>query len=155
VAHIREAVAFPGIEMILRVALEVSAAGVTTGHGARHPISGLKADEASPKRLMGWVRGHWSVENGLHFVKDRWWDEDRQWGIRPGLAERLAMPRDSALTGLRLVPGCPKTCRSGRGRIIWGGRSARPSSSSGQSISDFAILLAQTFHPFPDALAVD
>ncbi len=79
VAHIREAVAFPGIEMILRVDLEVSVAGVTRSHETRHLITSLKADEVSPKRLMELVRGHWSVENGLHFIKDRWWDEDRQW----------------------------------------------------------------------------
>jgi predicted transposase YbfD/YdcC len=105
VAHIREAVGFPGIEMILRVDLEVSVAGVTTGRETRHLITSLGADEVSPKRLMEMVRGHWSVENGLHFIKDRWWDEDRQWSIRPGLAERLATLRDSALTALRLVPG--------------------------------------------------
>jgi Transposase DDE domain len=94
--------------MILRVDLEVSVAGVTRSHETRHLITSLKADEVSPKRLMELVRGHWSVENGLHFVKDRWWDEDRQWSIRPGLAERLAMLRDSALTALRLVPGVPE-----------------------------------------------
>ncbi len=108
-AHIREAVGFPGIEMILRVDLEVSVAGVTTSRESRHLITSLKADEVSPERLMGLVRGHWSVENRLHFVKDRWWDEDRQWSIRPGLAERLAMLRDSALTALRLVPGLPES----------------------------------------------
>jgi predicted transposase YbfD/YdcC len=96
---------FPGLEMILRVDLEVSVAGVTTSRETRHLITSLKADQVSPERLMDLVRGHWSVENGLHFVKDRWWDEDRQWSIRPGLAERLAMLRDSALTALRLVPG--------------------------------------------------
>ena len=46
---------------------------------------------------MDLVRGHWGVENGLHFIKDRWWDEDRQWSLRPGLAERLAMLRDTAV----------------------------------------------------------
>ena len=56
---------------------------------------------------MPLVRGHWCVENGLHFIKDRWWDEDRQWSIRPGLAERLASLRNAALTVLRLIPGCP------------------------------------------------
>jgi hypothetical protein len=54
------------------------------------------------------VRGHWCVENGLHFLKDRWWDEDRQWSTRPGLAERLATLRDAALTALRLIPGVPE-----------------------------------------------
>jgi predicted transposase YbfD/YdcC len=105
VAHIREAVDFPGIEMILRVDLEVSVAGVMTSRQTRHLITSLGSDEVSPRKLMELVRGHWSVENGLHFIKDRWWDEDRQWSIRPGLAERLATLRDSALTALRLVPG--------------------------------------------------
>lgn len=91
--------------MILRVDHEVSVAGVRRSRETRHLVTSLKADRVSPERLMGLVRGHWSVENGLHFIKDRWWDEDRQWSIRPGLAERLAMLRDSALTALRLVPG--------------------------------------------------
>lgn len=56
---------------------------------------------------MRLVRGHWCVENGLHFIKDRWWDEDRQWSTRPGLAERLATLRDAALTALRLIPDLP------------------------------------------------
>ena len=47
------------------------------------------------------------VKNGLHFIKDQWWDEDRQWSIRPGLAERLASLRNAALTVLRLIPGLP------------------------------------------------
>jgi predicted transposase YbfD/YdcC len=71
----------------------------------RYLIASLSGDEVSPKRLMQLVRGHWSVENGLHFIKDRWWDEDRQWSRRPGLAERLTALRDAALTALRLVPG--------------------------------------------------
>ena len=104
VEYIRKAVDFPGIEMILRVDFEVSMAGVTASRETRHLITSLKADEVSPRRLMELVRGHWSVENGLHFIKDRWWDEDRQWSVRPGLAERLAMLRDSALTALRLIP---------------------------------------------------
>jgi hypothetical protein len=74
---------------------------------SRYLIASLSGDEVSPSRLMGLVRGHWSVENGLHLIKDRWWDEDRQWSIRPGLAERLAMLRDSALAALRLIPGLP------------------------------------------------
>jgi hypothetical protein len=71
----------------------------------RHLVASLRPDAVSPKRLMEGVRGHWSVENGLHFIKDRWWDEDRQWSRRPGLAERLAMLRDAALAALRLIPG--------------------------------------------------
>lgn len=94
--------------MILRVDLEVKVAGATTSHEKRYLVTSLKPDETSPEQLMKLTRGHWSVENGLHFVKDRWWDEDRQWSTRSGLAERLAMLRDSALTALRLLPDVDK-----------------------------------------------
>ena len=57
---------------------------------------------------MDLVSGHWGVENGLHFIKDRWWDEDGQRSLRPGLAGRLAMLRDTALAASRLIPGLPE-----------------------------------------------
>jgi predicted transposase YbfD/YdcC len=60
----------------------------------------------TPKQLLKYVRAHWQVENSLHFEKDRWWDEDRHWSRRPGLAERLASLANIALTLLRLThPG--------------------------------------------------
>ena len=94
--------------MILRVDSEITRAGARAALETRYLITSLGADEVSPQRLMGLVRGHWGVENGLHFIKDRWWDEDRQWSIRPGLAERLAALRDGALAALRLIPGLPE-----------------------------------------------
>jgi hypothetical protein len=93
--------------MILRVESEVTKAGASAALEARSLVTSLGADDVGPQRLMGWVRGHWGVEDGLHFLKDRWWDEDRQWSIRPGLAERLAALRDGALAALRLIPGLP------------------------------------------------
>ena len=108
VAYAREATDLPGIEMILRIDTEVTKAGAPVRREARHLVTSLGGDEVSPRRLMGLVRGHWGVENGLHFIKDRWWDEDRQWSVRPGLAERLAALRDAALAALRLIPGLPE-----------------------------------------------
>ncbi len=105
VAYIREATGFPGIAMILRIDAEVTKAGILVRRETRYMTTSLGSDRVSPRRLMALVRGHWSVENGLHFLKDRWWDEDRQWSLRPGLAERLATLRDAALTALRLLPG--------------------------------------------------
>ncbi len=108
VDYIRAVTAFPGVALILRVESEVTKAGVSTALETRHFITSLAADAVSPRRLMDLVRGHWGVENGLHFIKDRWWEEDRQWSIRPGLAERLAALRDSALAALRLIPNLPE-----------------------------------------------
>lgn len=107
VAYIREATGFPGLELILRVDWDVSVAGAPDRHETRYFVTSLSADAVSSEQLMRLVRGHWSVENGLHFIKDRWWDEDRQWSTRPGLAERLAMLRDAALTALHVLPDVP------------------------------------------------
>ena len=124
VAYIREATAFPGIELILRVDWDVSAAGVPDRHETRYFVTSLAAEVVSPEQLLRWVRGHWCVENGLHFIKDRWWDEDRQWSTRPGLAERLAMLRDAALTALHVLPGVPEDLPI-RGRADHLGRKLR------------------------------
>jgi hypothetical protein len=60
-----------------------------------------------------------NCENRLHFIKDRWWDEDRQWSTRVGLAECLASLRDAALTVLRLIPVCLITSPFEDAPIIW------------------------------------
>jgi hypothetical protein len=61
----------------------------------------------SPKRLMSLIRDHWQIENNLHFVKDRWWDEDRHWLRRPGLAARCAALLGAALSMLRQMDVFP------------------------------------------------
>jgi len=101
-------VSFYGIELILRVDTQVTAKGVVTHFETQYKIASISSDKISSQELMRLNRGHWGVENKLHFLKDRWWDEDRQWSTRPGLAERLATLRDSALTALRLIPGLPE-----------------------------------------------
>ena len=108
VDYIREVTAFPGIAMMLRVETEARVLAGPVRRETRYLITSLSPTAVSPRRLMDLVRGHWSVENGLHFIKDRWWDEDRQWSTRPGLAERMAMLRDAALTALRVLPGVPE-----------------------------------------------
>ena len=94
--------------MILRIDTEITTEGVGTRVETRYKIASISSDKVSPQKLMRLSRGHWGVENKLHFIKDRWWDEDRQWSTRSGLAERLATLRDSALTALRMIPGVPE-----------------------------------------------
>lgn len=70
---------------------------------ARYFITSRDPGAATAADLGRWARGHWQVENSLHFVKDRWWDEDRHYSSRPGLAERLAGLLNAALTVLRVA----------------------------------------------------
>lgn len=59
------------------------------------------------------------MENCLHFIKDRWWDEDRHYPKRPGLAEVFASLTNAALTVLRLLSPPNQPLRATAERIQW------------------------------------
>lgn len=40
-------------------------------------ITDLTPEQAAPERLLALNRGHWSIENRLHWVRDVTFDEDR------------------------------------------------------------------------------
>jgi predicted transposase YbfD/YdcC len=40
-------------------------------------ITSLPAEQAAPKRLLALNRGHWGIENGLHYPRDVSFNEDR------------------------------------------------------------------------------
>ena len=50
-------------------------------------ITSLTSEQASPKRLLALVRGHWHIENKLHYVRDFTYDEDRS-QVRTGNGPR-------------------------------------------------------------------
>jgi hypothetical protein len=93
---------FPGLRLLLRVDSERRRAGVLTAQETRYFACSLDPGTVAPAELLALVRGHWSVENQLHHIKDRWWDEDRHYLSRPGLAERYAVLTGAALAVLRL-----------------------------------------------------
>jgi len=72
----------------------------------RYFATSLDPARVSAPRLLAIVRGHWQIENSLHFVKDRWWDEDRHMCRREGLAKGFTSLITAALTVLRATnPG--------------------------------------------------
>ena len=81
----------------------ISADGLLLLHESRYFITSLDPNSVTPAELHAYIRGHWQVENCLHFVKDRWWDEDRHYTKRPGLAESFASLTNAALSVLRLI----------------------------------------------------
>jgi predicted transposase YbfD/YdcC len=61
-------------------------------------ITDLTQIQASPRRLLDLVRGHWSIENGLHYVRDVSFGEDRS-RLRTGSAPQImATLRNLAIT---------------------------------------------------------
>jgi predicted transposase YbfD/YdcC len=51
--------------------------------------------QAGPETLAAWVRGHWEIENKLHWVRDVTYQEDKSL-VRTGNAPRVmaALPVD-------------------------------------------------------------
>jgi predicted transposase YbfD/YdcC len=66
-------------------------------------VTDLSADEAAPAELAHHVRGHWSIENRSHYVRDRTFDEDRSQVRVGGAPQALATLRNLAISVLRLV----------------------------------------------------
>ena len=82
-------------------------------------LCSLDPAKVSPEKLLQLIRGHWQIENSLHFVKDRWCDEDRHWTKRPGLAPVLASLTNAAISVLRLFPGSEKILRAKAENVQW------------------------------------
>jgi len=69
--------------------------------GTRRFITSLSAAEAPPPRLAMLVRGHWSVENNIHWLRDAVWKEDACRTHDPHTACVLALLRTTLLAPLR------------------------------------------------------
>jgi hypothetical protein len=81
--------------------------------------TGLDPASVTSAELQSYVRDPWQVENCLHFVKDRWWDEDRHYTKRPGLAEVFAALTNAALSVLRLIHEAGQPLRATAEAIQW------------------------------------
>jgi predicted transposase YbfD/YdcC len=105
-AYVRERLKIANCQILARVDHDVLAAdGTVVLHESRYFVSSSDPGTVTARGLQRYIRNHWQVENCLHFVKDRWWDEDRHYTKRPGLAESFASLTNAALSVLRLL--CP------------------------------------------------
>ncbi|MEU6270791.1 ISAs1 family transposase [Saccharopolyspora shandongensis] len=71
-------IGFPGAAQVLR--LTRTRADRKTGTRTRetvYAVTSLTTTDAGPEQIAPWLRGHWSIENRLHWVRDVTYDEDR------------------------------------------------------------------------------
>jgi predicted transposase YbfD/YdcC len=91
---------WPQVGQVGKLEREVTCKGKTTRETA-YAITSLTPQHADARRLLELWRGHWHIENGLHWVRDVVYGEDRC-RIRCGQAPRAcASLRDLALGLLR------------------------------------------------------
>ncbi len=69
------------------------------GDETRLWITNLPASTAAPRELAQLLRGHWTIENPVHWVRDVSWLEDRSQARVVGIS--LAILRSAGLNVLR------------------------------------------------------
>ena len=70
-----------------------------------YAITSLTAEQTTATELASWIRGHWAIENRLHWVRDATYDEDRS-QIRTGTGPRaMASLRNLAVRARRIAHG--------------------------------------------------
>ena len=74
----------------------------TTTEEAAHGLTSLGPDRAGPSEILALNRGHWEIENRVHYVRDFSCDEDRS-RVRAGrLPRNLACLSNVAISIVRL-----------------------------------------------------
>jgi predicted transposase YbfD/YdcC len=66
-------------------------------------VTSLSSEKADATRLLKLNRGHWSIENRLHYVRDRTFDEDRSQVRKHAAPHMMASLRNLAIGLLRLA----------------------------------------------------
>lgn len=91
------AASWPGVAQVAPLTRRVTKAGITTTEVV-YLITTLAPCQASPERLLELNRGHWSIENRSHSVREVTFGEDRS-RLRSGNAPQiLATFRNLAIT---------------------------------------------------------
>jgi predicted transposase YbfD/YdcC len=95
---------FPGARQVFRLRRDTGGLdGVRTSKEIIHGIVSATAEQANPEHLNHYARGHWIVENGLHWTRDVTFHEDDS-QLRTGNAPRAAASfRNLALNTFRLA----------------------------------------------------
>ncbi|MFB7632330.1 ISAs1 family transposase [Streptomyces sp. NPDC056149] len=94
-------IAFPHAKLALCVHRRRKETGKRESRESVYAVISLDAHQAGPAELAAAIRGHWGIENRLHFVRDVTFDEDRS-QVRTGRGpENMATLRNLAINKLR------------------------------------------------------
>jgi predicted transposase YbfD/YdcC len=72
-------------------------------HEVQFGITSLMRKRADPKRVLKLVRGHGSIENQVHWVRDVTFDEDRSQVRTGNVSQMMAALRNLTISVLRLA----------------------------------------------------
>jgi len=109
VVTIAAGIEFPHARQAIQVTRRTRSVSTRTGRKGRwhtetvYAITDLGPHQARPDELAAWIRGHWQIENGLHWVRDVTFGEDLS-QVRTGAAPQvMATLRNLAISLHRLA----------------------------------------------------
>jgi predicted transposase YbfD/YdcC len=105
-----------GLKTLVMVAREHTDCQGKTHTGVRYYISSLPAEV---KRIAAAVRGHWGIENGMHWVLDVAFREDRNRARADHAQANLGIFRRTALTLLKNTEGLKGSIHCRRQQAAW------------------------------------
>ena len=105
-----------GLKSVVMVAREYVDSKGETHTGTRYYISSLPAQV---KRIAAAVRGHWGIENGLHWVLDVAFREDRNRARADHAQANLGIFRRTSLTLLKNTEGLEGSIHCRRQQAAW------------------------------------
>ena len=108
--YLAECLGWSSVRQVFRVTREVTQIDRVTGEKKKsrevvYGITSLARDQADAKKLLQLNRGHWTIENGVFYVRDEAFGEDRCQVRKRSGPQILAGFRNAALNLLRLS-GC-------------------------------------------------
>jgi predicted transposase YbfD/YdcC len=102
VASVARGLAFPHAAQAIRIVRRRKVKGKWSAETC-YAVTSLTVTQASPAQLAAIIRGHWGIEDRLHWVRDLDFDEDRS-QIRTASGPRImASLRNLVVTILRLA----------------------------------------------------
>ena len=68
-----------------------------------YAVTSLSVADAKPAQIAAWLRGHWAIENRLHWVRDVTYSEDHSQIRTEGGPQVMATLRNTGISILRLT----------------------------------------------------
>ena len=105
-AALKDYLEFPHCAQVFRIErITTDLKGKPMRRETAYGITSLKPEQAGSKEILQWVRGHWRIENSLHWVRDVTFDEDRS-QIRTGSGPRVMASLRNLVISLFRICGC-------------------------------------------------
>lgn len=91
---------WPGVAQVCRIQSQVKT-GAELSCEVSYAITSVPREHADAATLLGWHRGHWGIENRLHWVRDVTMGEDANRTRTGSGPQVLAALRNAAIAQLR------------------------------------------------------